>query len=654
MLFLQLLLALAILVVCSFAPGFFFVRRLRWNPVEKLCGSVCLSLMLIWLAGWTIYVIAPGEWTWAAAAVSLACGAMGAIAWRDARRLFAAVSARRVLAGLGFLLAWTFTILATIRHYSGGGWGGDWLEHFQRTLVFLHHLPRTTEIFGGYLIPSRPPLAHILAAFVMSQTGDSYEIFQLIFVFINTLIFLPCCLILPLLGRPWKSGVLPLVGIAATSPLLMINATYTGVKSTAALFAVMAIAFYLRGWKKHDRWRMSLAFLAAAGGSLGHYSGLPYALFLGVHYLVAVFPKRGERWKELASIACAAGVPLAAWFGWCIAGFGVQGTFTAVVRASVGYGHAFEDGFTGKYVFNFIDAIVPHLIRDLPLVHAWRQPNWMGYLRDSVFPVQQGSLIFTMGAIGGPLVVWLLIRALRRPGGAERTFWLVLVPYSVLAWLFLAGERDHVGSAHLTLITMMTIGLALLAANFTSRRWIAILIVAGCAIDFTLGVFLQTRIQHLESTPDPSVFARVQVGKIVMNLAPPGPATISSIAGGNWFRKHQYQLSQQWLRALAASHPDDKGLTPQQQDARKFLTETVREDDSLFGGWYQRHGGQVEFLGDHLGASDATSALLVLGCVVLLWKMTRYAPQAKSPAMKAAAAPKAGGRPARSRVKSAR
>jgi len=68
---------------------------------------------------------------------------------------------------------------------------------------------------------------------------------------------------------------------------------------------------------------------------------------------------------------------------------------------------------------------------------------------------------------------------------------LTLVPFSVFA--FLAGERDHVGSAHLTLITMMAIGLTLLAANFTSRRAISLLIVTGCAVDFLLGVFLQVR-----------------------------------------------------------------------------------------------------------------------------------------------------------------
>ena len=39
MLFPQLLLTLLLLVVCSFAPGFFFVRRLRWKgPTYRISG----------------------------------------------------------------------------------------------------------------------------------------------------------------------------------------------------------------------------------------------------------------------------------------------------------------------------------------------------------------------------------------------------------------------------------------------------------------------------------------------------------------------------------------------------------------------------------------------------------------------------------------
>src|ERR1035437_9231163 len=70
----QLFLTLILLVVCSFAPGFLLVRRLRWSGLEKLCGSVALSLVLLWLAAWGIYIFAAPAAFFGLAA---ACGVAG-------------------------------------------------------------------------------------------------------------------------------------------------------------------------------------------------------------------------------------------------------------------------------------------------------------------------------------------------------------------------------------------------------------------------------------------------------------------------------------------------------------------------------------------------------------------------------------------------
>ena len=622
----QLALTLLILSVCAFAPGFFFVRRLRWSPLEVLCGSVALSLLILWLSVWALYVFVPGAWTAGSFAITLVSAGLGVLAWHDVRKLFRAARVRSVVGAWGFLLLWTLLILAAVRHFSGGTWFGDWLEHFQRTLVYLYHMPAGTEIFGGYRIPSRPPLAHVITAFVMAQTADRFEIYQLVFAFLTLLMFLPCCLMLPLVSRPWKFGVLPLTCLFALSPVIMVNATFPGTKPITPFFVMTAVAFYLRGWKKNDPARMSLAFGAAAGGALAHYSGIPYALFLGFHYLLVVFPHRKERGKELASITAAAGVPLLAWFGWCVAGFGAAGTFTAVAKASVVYGHAYEGGFFLKFILNFIDAIVPHVLRDPALVHAWGQPNILGYIRDNAFLVYQMSLIFTMGLIGGPLIWWFFFRGIRRPG-TQRNFWLSLVLWTVIANFALHGERDPFGVAHITLISMMALGLTLLAAKFTTRRSIALLIVAGCAVDFSLGVWLQTRIAHLENTPDPAVFARIQVNGVHLDIAPAGPSTLARTSGGNWFRKHQYVLSETWLRSLAAMYPENRGIPPVQARVQSVLTEVVRQDDSLFGGWYKRHGGALVFFGDYFGESDWATVLLVIGGIGMLWKLARYGPR---------------------------
>ena len=44
-------------------------------------------------------------------------------------------------------------------------------------------------------------MMNVLAAFFLGLTQDRFEIFQFVFVFLNLLVFLPCCLAMPMLGR---------------------------------------------------------------------------------------------------------------------------------------------------------------------------------------------------------------------------------------------------------------------------------------------------------------------------------------------------------------------------------------------------------------------------------------------------------------------
>ena len=185
---------LPLLAVCCFAPGFLFVRRLPWSGLEKLCGSIALSLILLWLAGWAVYVFAPGAQRVGHFGIVAICCAAAIVTWREMGALFRGPRVRRALSGFGFLMAWTLLILAIIRVYSGGGWIGDWLEHFQRTLFFLHDFPAGTPIYGDYQLPARPPMMNLLAAIFLGVTEDRFEIFQVVFTFLNLLLFLPCCL----------------------------------------------------------------------------------------------------------------------------------------------------------------------------------------------------------------------------------------------------------------------------------------------------------------------------------------------------------------------------------------------------------------------------------------------------------------------------
>jgi hypothetical protein len=71
----------------------------------------------------------------------------------------------------------------------------------------------------------------------------------------------------------------------------------------------------------------------------------------------------------------------------------------------------------------------------------------------------------------------------------------------VVVGLGVVGERTQFGAAHLTLIPLEMLGLTLIAAAFSWGRVVAIAVVAGCLADFSLGVFLQARVDALENTP---------------------------------------------------------------------------------------------------------------------------------------------------------
>ena len=94
---------LALVPLCAFAPGFYLVRRLRWQPVEKLCGAVGLSLALIYLASFVIFWTGPADGQahpLPYAAATLLWLILAVASRKDAARLWRAPAVRRAVCGL--------------------------------------------------------------------------------------------------------------------------------------------------------------------------------------------------------------------------------------------------------------------------------------------------------------------------------------------------------------------------------------------------------------------------------------------------------------------------------------------------------------------------------------------------------------------------
>lgn len=628
MFLLQLAVTLGLLAVCSFAPGFFFVRRLRWSPLEKLCGAAGLSLLLLFLAGWLIDLLTAGIGTERipSLVVSGVCLALGAICWRDIRRLFRGPRVRQVLGGYAVLLLWTGLLLGMIRSYSGGAWFGDWLEHFQRSLFFLHHFPAPTVLLGQYRLPARPPMMNVLAAFFLAQTEDRFEIFQVVFAFLNLLVFLPCCLLVPALSGKRRYRMAPLLCLFALSPVVMQNATYTWTKLFTAFYVVLGISLYLAGWRKQDRLRLVAGFVSICAGVLVHYSAAPYLLVLGAHYLFFVFPRRRAKWSELATIGAIGAALFSVWLGWSIRTYGVVPTFAS--NSTVTLSQQYGGNFAAKVAFNLVDTLVPAILRDPSAMQSLNQPNTAGTVRDYAFVLYQPNLIFGMGIAGGPLILALLYAGFERRKAckAEGKFWLFFVPWCVFAGILVVGERDPLGDAHLTLLPLELIGLAALCAALPLRRTLAALLIAGCIVDFSLGIFLQARVENMENTPGHEVYSGLRVTGGEYSVGGMGPHSLSVNAGRNWFRKHQYQLCTLWLAELAPHVAADRSARQLADD----LAAERDEDRTAWQGWYSRHGGSVEFLGDRVAAApfgpsfDLVLLLIVFcGFVTRLWGLAR-------------------------------
>jgi 4-amino-4-deoxy-L-arabinose transferase-like glycosyltransferase len=634
----QLGLSLILLAVCSFAPGFIAVRRLPWNPLEKLCGSIALSLIVLYLVCFGAYCLAPGYLTAVCRSSAAASVLLGLLAWKDIRRLVRSYGARQALEGYGFLLAWTLTMLSMIRNYSGALWAGDWAEHFQRTLFFLHRFPLRVPIVGDYKLPARPPMMNVLAAFFLAQTADRYEIFQLVFAFLNLLLLLPCCLMLRPLVKQRSSRVLPLVALFAMNPMLMENATYAWTKELTAFFVVFALWLYLAGMRKNDGVRIVAAFLALAAGLLVHYSAGPYIAFLVLHYLIRVFPKRPHKLRELAVIGGACGLLLATWFGWSIAAYGIHDTFAS--NTSVTSGAQYPGSTLVKIGANLLDTAVPAIFRDPDALSMFDQPNAAGKLRDNFFAIYQTNLIFGMGLIGGPFAFWLFWRAMRKPAaGPESRFWLYLAPFVIVAGIAVVGERDNIGVAHLTLIAIEALGITLIAASFPWRRWTATLLIAGCVVDFSLGVFLQARVESFDNTPQKTAFEGFNLIGNDLQLGAMGPDSLSGAAWRNWHMKNQEALDDAWLRR-------DRQLPQNSAVVQRYASlfeQDLKSNSQDWQGWYARNGGAITFLGDHLdrpsiGGWDVPSLavlLLFAGLLGVFWKQSmQLAPaEARKPAV---------------------
>ncbi len=413
MLFLQTLATIALLLIGSLTPGLWLVRYLRWRPLETLCASVAMSFFLLYLAAFLIYgLAAPPGWSYAPTAFSF----LAAIVCRnDLRRLWNHRETRTTILAFLAVFFWLLLFVLLVRNFTGGRWFGDWYEHYQRDLFFSEHFPLGTKLLDIYLLPARPPMMNLLTAELFWQISPRFELYQIVFAFLNALVLLPCSLIAPSLVARTRNRAWLIAGFLALNPMFVQNCVYTWTKLFAAFYALTALGLYVSAWRKSDLPRMVAAFACLAIAMLVHYSAAPLVLFLGLHYLIVLFRRRRNRWRELILSVAVGTAILFTWLGWSLRTYGWEDTFgsNTTVTGSQKYSLI---GNLGKVALNTLNTIVPFPLRGSYENDSSYDPQLpqrgLAYLRDWFFCIYQTSFPAMIGLGGLILVIWLLAQAL--------------------------------------------------------------------------------------------------------------------------------------------------------------------------------------------------------------------------------------------------
>jgi hypothetical protein len=497
---LPLLLTPLVLAVSAAGPGAWLLRRRGWSLLERAAAVPAASILAVGLVSFGLGVARLHPWlrfALAAACTVPACLVAPAIA----SALRGSAEARRGLAALLLLAAWLLALAALVRNFSGGNWYGDWSEHYERSRFFFKLQPWDTR-FLGYLLPARPPLMNAFAAQILAVTGGRYAVYQATATLWASLTFLPALL----LARLWAGGprLAPTVAVLlGFQPMFVANADYPWTKMQAAFFLLLAIVFYVRGWREEDGSRLLFAAACGAGALLTHYSTLPALVFLAAHAAFALLPRRRFARRALLPAAALGLALLAPWFLFSLAVYGSGATAASAAEST---GKALPDAGSNvaKIALNIRDTIVPHLLRGVPSDPRIEGRSW-GALRDTAFTLYTRNLPFALGVLGLPLLLFCAAAARRAPPGPAppdgRGFWLGLALWNVVAGLAVYGGRDPLGLAYSAQQPVVILAAAYLASRFASfPRPVRLLAAAGAVFDLLFGVllnaFMQTR------TPD--------------------------------------------------------------------------------------------------------------------------------------------------------
>jgi len=224
--------------------------------------------------------------------------------------------------------------------------GGDWFSHYQTSSSYL----TSGEIT---FLNGRPPVFNFLSAIYLEIFSDNFWIFQIISVFLSSMIVMPIYLIAKIFHE--KSAVITIVFVILNSFILQ-NTIYTWPKNLTAFFVLFFFYFII---KKQSL----LSILPAA---LALYTNPISLFYIPAGYIYGYFRKNKNLFKSI-TVLCLIFLPFAM-YSVFKTGSGETTPFVLYTIAVNGYERLITD--TPSETFQGFLSKSPHYIIGIRVINA--------------------------------------------------------------------------------------------------------------------------------------------------------------------------------------------------------------------------------------------------------------------------------------------
>lgn len=322
-----LLVTLAIFII-SYLPGRILLDRFDFlNRREKFGLSFLVSFILIYFVGFYGYYITPNPLS-AYRIIFMAILVGSIISHKRIKNILSDKTERRFLFLALLMLFWLVIFHSLHRCYGGGGWVGDWYEHYERSFFLSMRYDRHYQFIDTYAFSARPPLFNLICAFFFSLFGSSFRVFQITSSFLNmTLVFGGWLLISQVFRSEKRTPLIMIIALIMLNIPMVRQMIYTMTKGLSAAYVLAGAAFYLKGRNNFDLRYLSLAFLLLSAGVLAHYSAAPFflAISLDLFVLFLLKPDR-RRFASLIAVILLSSALLLSWIAYSIDFYGIEKT----------------------------------------------------------------------------------------------------------------------------------------------------------------------------------------------------------------------------------------------------------------------------------------------------------------------------------------